>query len=112
MEARKYGTRLTTPAPPPPPRTRQLNVRLRCEGNDEDESGGDAVRPPRRPRRPGVVIEEEPCTADGGDAQAMQRGLREETSRREGCACEPGRTGASAGGVGGEASHDAACGDD
>ena len=60
-----------------------------------------------------MVIEEEPCTADGGDAQAMQRGLREETSRREGCACEPGRTGASAGGGDGrEASHDAACGDD
>ena len=30
-----------------------------------------------------------------GGAQAMQRGSREETSRREGCACEPGRTGAS-----------------
>ena len=111
MEARKFGTRLAAPAPPPPPRIRRLNVRLRCE-NDEDENGGDAVRPPRRPRRPGVVIEEEPCAADGGRAMVMQRGSREEPSRREGRACEPGRAGERAGDGDGEASEGEACGGD
>jgi hypothetical protein len=109
---KKIGTRLAVPAPPPPPRIRRLNVRLRCENDDEDENGGDAVRPPRWPRRPGVVIEEEPCAADGGSAMAVQRGSREETSRREGSACEPGRAGERAGGGDGEASEGGACGGD
>ena len=111
MEAQRYGMRLVMPAPPPPPRARRLNVRLRCEDDDGDEDGGDAVRPPRRPRRPGAVIGEEPGTADGGCARAMQRGSQKETSRCEGSACEPGRAGAGTGNGGGEAPGDAAGGD-
>ena len=49
------------------------------------------------------MIGEEPGTADGGCARAMQRGSRKETSRCEGSACEPGRAGAGTGNGGGEA---------
>ena len=100
MEACKYGARLAAPAPPPPSRARQLNVRLRSDEGREDE---DAIRPPRRPRRPGVVIEEEPGAVDGGGAQTVQSGSRGETSRSGGRECEPGRAEVSGGDGDGEA---------
>ena len=42
----------TRSMPPPPERARQLRVRTRSEGDDAE------VRPARRPRRTGVVIED------------------------------------------------------
>lgn len=55
METVKYGRRLSRPPPPPPERARQLRVRTRSD----DPEGDDAeVRPARRPRRTGVVIED------------------------------------------------------
>jgi hypothetical protein len=61
--------------------------------------------------RSGLMIGEEPGTADGGSARAMQRGSRKETSRCEGSECEPGWAGAGTGDGGGEAPGDAAGGD-
>ena len=56
MEALKYGKRLPGPPPPPTARARQLRVRTRSDGDGDDDE--EVRRRARRPRRPGVVVED------------------------------------------------------